>query len=253
LTLGSYGGANIHLQAGLAVGGPNGSDTDPHPVRGIPYAGLGLSMLDFINTEEEMDTEWKKHEVPARRMGLFHLTLLQSSLGSSDGVVLNGKGSADRTIFTDFDGFILQVGTVAFPLRWLPEEMTVGTSVLNMLYLGHLEVGVGILPLRATWQYRPWKKFLIEPFVEFNYYPSSVLHAGARCSVGDFAGVSIGLQAGAMFGNSGQLTRNLFESFTADVKGIYAGFTLGLFDFYSSPIVDQFRDVKDCRTPFGEY
>ncbi len=251
--LGSYGGANLFAHLGFAYGGPSSQQvSDVTTPRSIPYFGLGLSMFDFTNTEKDMDTQWRFHESQVKRVALAHLTLLQSSVGAN-GIVFPGDNGEEVVISRDFDGFIIQLGTVAFPAEFVMKNFTVGTTLLNIMYLGSMNGGIGILPLRATYQWWIFKKLLIEPFVEFNYYPSNVGHIGARLNFGDFVGMNLGVQVGGMYGNSGELTRNVFPDFTTDVKGVYAGLTFSLVDHYSSPVIDFFRSLKDCRTPYGSY
>ena len=251
--LGSFGGANLYAHLGFAYGARAREDVSKvASARSIPYAGLGISMFDFTNTEQEMETEWKLHASPARRMALLHLTFLQSSLGSSD-VVINGNKSNEKHFITDWDGLIFQFGVVAFPADFIAKRVTLGTSIINVMYLGEINGGVGILPIRLTYLWQPFEKISIDPFFELNYYPSHVAHVGLRLNLGDLGGFNLGGQAGYLFGDSGDLTKNFFPDFTVDVSGFYAGISVSLFDFYSSPIIEHFKSLKPCETPFGEY
>jgi hypothetical protein len=218
----------------------------------IPYAGLGLSMFDFWNTEQDMETEWRFQSAPARRVGLVNLTLLSTTEGSGEGIVF-GSGTADETKASRaFNGFIAQLGIVAFPADGLLEHLTLGTSLAEVYWLGNLEGGAGILPLRATYQVWISRALLFEPFAEVVYYPSHILHAGLRLNAGDFGGLNLGVQAGFTLGSSGELTSNIFPKWTQDATGAYIGLSFGLFDYATSPVIEYFRAKKDCRTPFGE-
>lgn len=253
LHVGSYGGANLFVQAGLAVGGranPDASEIDA--IRVIPYAGLGLSMFDFWNTERDMDTEWRYHSAPARRSGLLNVTLIRTTEGSADGIIFGEGSSNESEAFRQFNGFIAELGIISFPADFILENLTIGTSLANVLWLGNIEGGAGILPLRATYQAWLTRKLLFEPFAEVIYYPSQIFHAGLRFNAGDFGGMNLGLQAGFTLGNSGSLTSNIFRNWTQDATGAYFGLSFGLFDYYTSPVIDYFRSKKDCRTPFGE-
>ncbi|MBI5648071.1 MAG: hypothetical protein HY962_14160 [Ignavibacteriae bacterium] len=253
LHAGSIGGANMFAHAGLAIGGranPDASEIDE--VRVIPYVGLGLSMFDFFHNEKEMDTEWRYHEDPTRRTGLLQITLLRSSGSTPAGIVL-GEGNDEITLFRDFDGFIGQFGIVSFPADKVLPHLTVGTSLINLLWLGNFEGAAGILPLRGAYEVWLSRALLFEPFLEVNYYPSQVLHLGARLNFGDIEGCNIGLQLGGMYGSTGQLTSNIFADWTQEVSGVYIGVSFSVFDYYSSPVITHFREKKDCRTPYGEY
>jgi hypothetical protein len=242
-----YGGANLFAQAGIAVGGranPDASEIDA--LRVFPYAGLGLSMLDFWNTEADMDREWRDHRAPARRVGFLAVTMLRSSEGASDGIVFGDGTSDELAVSRTFNGFIAQFGSVAFPADGVLRNLTLGTSLVNVFWLGNFEGGAGILPFRATYQSWVFSKILLEPFIEVNLYPSQILHIGARVNAGDFLGMNLGVQAGGTYGTSGTLTSNIFPGWTQDASGVYAGVSFGVGDFYASPVIEHFKDKNDC-------
>lgn len=242
-----YGGANLFAQAGIAVGGranPDASEIDA--LRVFPYAGLGLSMLDFWNTEADMEREWRDHRAPARRVGFLTVTMLRSSEGDSDGIVFGDGTSDELAISRTFNGFIAQFGSVAFPADGVLRNLTLGTSLVNLFWLGNFEGGAGILPFRATYQSWVFSKILLEPFIEVNLYPSQILHIGARVNAGDFLGMNLGVQAGGTYGTSGTLTSNIFPGWTQDASGVYAGVSFGVGEFYTSPVIEHFKDKIDC-------
>jgi len=250
---GSYSGANLFANAGLAIGGRANPDISEHDnIRTIPYLGLGFSLFDFTYSEREMETEWRYQQAPTRRLGLFHLTLLTSN-ADGGGIFVGEDEGHDVVRISDFDGFILQFGSVAFPLDGVLKNLTIGSSVFNVMYLGRFEGGIGVLPVRLTWLYRFFTKLFFEPFMEVNYYPSQIFHLGARVNLGEFAGQNLGVQAGWVHGNSGDLTKDMFKDFTIDVNAVYVGITFGIFDYYSSPVLEHFKTKKECVTPFGEY
>ncbi|GEM_PF-6917636 len=249
LHFGSVGGMNLFAHLGFAMAGSSiNNDKDLANNYSFGYAGLGISVLDFHYSEDEMDTEWKYHEPFARRVGLLHLTFLQSSIGS---------GTSFRFLGLNWDGMIIQAGTVAFPADFIMENFTLGTSLINGVFLGNSTgnpmIGASILPLRATLMYQLTRKVLVEPFFEVNYYPSNFAHLGARINLGDVGGMNVGFQIGGVYGNTGELSEQFVDNYTLDVKGLYVGMSLGLLDFYSSPVVDYYRSLPSCVTPFGEY
>ncbi|NOY06614.1 MAG: hypothetical protein GXO82_08310 [Chlorobi bacterium] len=249
LHFGSVGGMNLFAHLGFAIAGSSiNNDGDLANNYSFGYAGLGISVLDFHYSEDEMDTEWKYHEPFARRVGFLHLTFLQSSIGSETSL---------RFFGLNWDGIIVQAGTVAFPADFIMKNFTLGTSIANVVFLGNSTnipmVGASILPLRATLMYQLAPKVLVEPFFEVNYYPSNFAHLGARINLGDIGGVNLGFQVGGVYGNTGELSSQFVNNYTYDVKGLYFGMSLGLMDFYSSPVVDYYRSLPSCVTPFGEY
>ncbi len=249
LHFGSVGGMNLFAHLGFAMAGSSiNNDRDLANNYSFGYAGLGISVLDFHYSEDEMDMEWKYHEPFARRVGFLHLTFLQSSIGSE---------TSFKFLGLNWDGMIIQVGTVAFPADFIMDNFTLGTSIVNGVLLGNSSgvpmVGASILPLRATLMYQLTQKVLVEPFFEVNYYPSNFAHLGARVNLGDVGGMNIGFQIGGVYGNTGELSQQFVDNYTLDVKGLYFGMSLGLMDFYSSPVVDYYRSLPSCVTPFGEY
>ena len=69
LDIGSIGGLNLRTYIGLAVGynGPNTPQIKNNDFSNegqssvFPYFGIGMSVLDFLNVDKDMEIEWKNH------------------------------------------------------------------------------------------------------------------------------------------------------------------------------------------------
>jgi hypothetical protein len=172
--IGSIAGVNLRLYTGYVFGQP--SFTPPTNFITFPYLGLGVSMMDFLNREEELDVEWKYHEHSGWE------------IGGVDGLLLGGNVDAsffDATQTGDqrpaLTGFSVRVLNARIALPVLDHRLTVGTSLINFLAMGNTEYGIGVLPIRVSYFSNPLNNaFVAEPFVEFNYAPSTFVHLGVR-------------------------------------------------------------------------
>jgi hypothetical protein len=195
--LGSIGGINLRLYTGVAVGGDLFGETTE--VNTIPYAGLGVSVMDFLNREEELDTEWKYHEHSSWEIGAAEITLLGSQADRS--IFSARKSGADAPTIKGLTARIA-VADVALPL--LDYRLSLGTSLANIVFLGSTEFGIGILPLRLTYHWMPLQSTMrIEPFAEINFAPSSFFHAGVRAAFPIAEQMTIHLTAGWANGRTG--------------------------------------------------
>ncbi len=195
--LGSIGGVNLRLYTGLAVGGDLlGKTTE---VNTIPYAGLGVSVMDFLNREEELDTEWKYHEHSSWEIGAAEITLLGSQADRS--IFSARRSGADAPTIKGITARVA-VADVALPI--LDYRLSLGTSLANIVFLGSTEFGIGILPLRLTYHWMPLQSTMrVEPFAEINFAPSSFFHAGVRAAFPIAEQMTIHLTAGWANGRTG--------------------------------------------------
>lgn len=195
--VGSIAGVNLRVYAGYLFGGA--LLKQPVDFISFPYAGIGVSVLDFLNREEELDVEWKYHEHSAWEIGGLDFVLVGSGaetsafapdqVGTSVPVI---KGGTARVAFA----------SVALPI--LDYRLSLGTALLNAVVLGGYEYGVGVLPLRLTYHWNPFRNtFMVEPFFEYNFAPSTFAHMGARFSVPVGDQTSVQVVAGFASGNTG--------------------------------------------------
>lgn len=172
--IGSIAGVNLRLYGGYVFG--QTGFTPPSNFITFPYVGLGVSMMDFLNREEELDVEWKYHEHSGWEIGGVEALLLG---GNVDASFFDPTRTGDqRPALTGFNARILNA-RVALPV--LDYRLTVGTTLMQFLAIGNTEYGIGVLPLRISYMSNPLNNaFVAEPFIEFNYAPSTFVHLGIR-------------------------------------------------------------------------
>ena len=201
--LGSIGGMNLRAYAGYAFGGGfrSGGRRDPISYQSIdfPYFGLGISTLDFLNREEETQTEWKYHEHSAWQVGAAEFTFVGSD---ADRSFLSPQLSGGAAPTVKGGTFRFAIADLALPV--LGYKLSVGTSLFHALMLGASEYGIGVLPIRFTYHWLPFKTDLrVDPFVEVSYAPSTFAHIGVRSSIPVSEQMSIVFTAGYVQGNTG--------------------------------------------------
>lgn len=244
--LGSIGGLNLRAYAGYAFGGKYSSTgkgrtrTIEYQSIDFPYFGIGISALDFVNREEETQTEWKYHEHSAWEIGAFDFTFVSSD--------------ADRSFFsplsTGSEAPFIKGGTLRFAnadlaLPVLKYKLSLGTSLFNALILGPSEYAIGVLPIRVTYHWFPFKRDLqIDPFIEVGYAPSTFAHVGVRTLLPISDQMNLQVVAGFVQGNTGSSIPgldNLGYSFSLDrnnnltaadpnFRAIYIGVGASLYD-----------------------
>jgi hypothetical protein len=226
LQFGSVGGFNLRAYTGLVSGftwSKSGTIT-------FPYVGLGVSAFDFTNRVEETEHEWKDYVHSAVEIEGIEVALLKSksylSLFDSS---LSGL---------PFQAFSLRALTAHYPLPFADGHFWAGTSLINYIGLGFTQQGIGILPIRAGYrQYLMAKDMMVEPFVEYNYYPSHWLNIGARVKLDVFVGISV--IGGYMTGSSGSFLPKALNSvgspFGSDFSSAYLGVAIAGFDHLYSP------------------
>jgi hypothetical protein len=264
---GSIGGFNARAYLGVAAGyngqfnpliigneflqDDQGNQVTNSTAPFIVYGGLGISLLDFLNTVEETKEEFKDMKHSAWDIGLLQFAGLNAftnqSIFLSDEQLENGE--TDNQLVT---GFQLKLINTSVALPILNNKFWVGTSLINLFYAGGVEGGLGILPIRVGyWQNLLKDELSIDPFIEYNYFPSTFIHLGARVNlvIPTFRNHQFGLMFGYANGNpiggldiaQNEVT-GLLENYVR-IDNFYVGFYVGLWDriFYE----DELRYFKD--------
>lgn len=198
LDVGSMGGLNFRLYGGYAAGtnskGNMFNNTNDRTSPSFPYVGLGVSVLDFLNRVPELYTEWKDHEHSAWDIGLLQFTLLNSGEPS----VFSTKNPTSL-----LRGYMLRVAPTSLALPILDNKLYIGTSLFSVLVLGESKFGLGVLPIRiGYWHTLLDDELSLEPFIEYDYYPSSFANIGARLNLKVSNIVNVSANVGYVNGNS---------------------------------------------------
>lgn len=225
--VGSIGGLNMRLYAGYAMG---------RSISGLfvnfPYAGIGISLLDFLNREEELDTEWKFHEHSAWNVGVVEAMLLGSTNVSGS---VFGSRTATGTD-SPLTGVMLRLLNTSLAIPLWDHRLSVGTSLATFVALGRQEFALGILPLRVGYVWQPTEsRFTVEPFVELGYAPSTFVQLAAKASLPVSDQLSLMITAGYVSGET--LDANVIrrrgpinlDNPTA-FRGFYVGIGASIFD-----------------------
>jgi len=239
LEIGSLGGLNFRAYAGVALGqnpkfSPFVQDLDPPTAQTIttPYVGLGISFLDFVNVVPELYTEWKDHPHSSWNIGLFQFALLNTNSDTS-------LGRSTKTLVKGVH-FRLFPASIAIPI--LNNGFYLGTTLLNAFIFGLRDIGIGILPARlGYWQLILPDELSIEPFVEYNYYPSSFIHFGNRFNLKMSESFNLSVVFGYVNGNNDRFANLLNKSDYIDFtpyltfSRYYIGISIGFLDRIFQP------------------
>jgi hypothetical protein len=250
LDLGSIAGLNLRAYVGYAVGS---NSTDSPQIEGndfaptadplnpkspkvatspsIPYAGIGISFLDFLNLVPETYTEWKDHQHSGWEIGFLQVGLLGS--GSKYSVVSSLKDTISAGFFK---GATLKLINTSVAIPYFDNKFYVGTSLINILAMGRSEWGMGILPIRLGYFYTlVADELTTEPFLEYNYTPSSFFNIGNRINLRLSDRQSINFIIGYASGSSG--LEKLKGGFLVEQLGLstsfsnyYFGISMSLWD-----------------------
>ncbi|HCN04536.1 MAG TPA: hypothetical protein DIS79_02865 [Bacteroidetes bacterium] len=235
--LGSIGGLNLRFYAGYAFGMSGQSVTDngltfPSAFVNFPYIGLGFSSFDFLNREEELDVEWKYHEHSAWSLQPADFVLLGADVENG----LWGRRENANGRSSLITGIAFRLGSADLALPFLDYRLSVGTSLLNTVVLGTQDFGIGVLPIRVSYMWHPFvKDFAVQPFLEYNFAPSSFVHLGARGSLPISEQVTLQVVAAYVSGSNGSLFGVDFEGQLGGierVEGVYIGIGASLFDHF---------------------
>ncbi len=196
---GSIGGVNLRLYAGYAFG----ANLFQSPVQFVnfPYLGVGASVLDFLNREEELAVEWVNHEHSVWEVGAVDFALIGS--GAERSFFVPQQTGTEVPVMKGIVGR-LGFATVALPI--LDYRLALGTSLVNVALLGAEEYAVGFFPLRLSYHITPFtNNAVIEPFAEYTFAPSTFTHLGVRFAVPVGEQMSLQLVGGWVSGNSGSV------------------------------------------------
>lgn len=240
IEVGSLGGLNLRLYAGYAIGqnatfspfnNDPGSETQ---VVSTPYLGVGISFLDFVNTVPELYTEWKDHPHSSWNIGLMQFSLLYT----------NSDTSLGRNTKSLVKGVHLRIFPASVAIPILDNGFYLGTSLFNGMIFGLRDFGFGILPFRlGYWHVILPDELSIEPFVEYNYYPSSFIHLGNRFNLKISESFNFSLVLGYVSGNNERFLKSLGSDireiidFTpySNFSRYYLGVSIGIIDRIFQP------------------
>lgn len=239
LDLGSVGGLNIRAYAGFAFGYNSASSSlisnndyaEEAQTNAIPYAGIGVSVLDFVNIVPELYTEWKDHEHSSWQVGLAKFAFINTNTESS--ALFDQDPGEDAPIV---NGLIFKLANASVIIPVFEDKgLYGGTSLLSIHLLGENGNAMGILPLRVGY----WKQLLkdelsVDPFIEYGYYPSSYFNLGANLSLKVNNSFNVGLIAGYISGNTvgGAFDGDVvdFLGDAAEIDAFYLGIQLNILD-----------------------
>ncbi len=244
LDAGSIAGLNLRAYLGLAIG-YNSNTTNQVKQSGYteeaqtiitPYAGLGISFLDFLNIVPETETEWKDHQHSGWDIGLLQFGLISSNADTSVFATSTVDSLTNDTTTTELfiRGMIVRLANADISLPVLGYRVYAGTSLFNYVILGKSQWGAGILPIRfGLWQTLIPDELSINPFIEFSYYPSTMFNAGGRLSLRLTEQINVSLIAGYISGKTkSDLKFILFseQNDSVEFSNIYFGVSVGLLD-----------------------
>jgi hypothetical protein len=188
--------------------------------------------LDFVNVVPELYTEWKDHPHSSWNIGLFQFALLNTNSDTS-------LGRSTKTLVKGVH-FRLFPASIAIPI--LNNGFYLGTSLLNAFIFGLRDIGIGILPARlGYWQLILPDELSIEPFVEYNYYPSSFIHFGNRFNLKMSESFNLSVVFGYVNGNNDRFANLLNKSDYIDFtpyltfSRYYIGISIGFLDRIFQP------------------
>jgi hypothetical protein len=234
LDAGSIGGFNVRAYLGFAVG-YNGKATPQIKNNDFvsngqsvtfPYAGLGLSLLDFLNIVPETLVEWKDYQHSSWDLGLIDLSLITTNANNS---VFKDTSSSNF-----LKGFDLQIAKTNIAIPVLNNRFYIGTSLFRLLALGERSWAMGILPVRVGyWHTLIEDELTTTPFLELSYYPSYYINFGAEVNLRIGDNLNIGLKGGYISGDSGNILGGaLVDNFgiANTFSNLYFGVAIRLLD-----------------------
>ncbi len=231
LDVGSIGGLNLRAYAGFAFGSPG--FVSPGEFVSAPYIGLGISALDFLNREEELQREWKDMEHSAWQVGIAEVAFLGAPVDRSmfaPGELLQGTAA--------ITGMMVRVAPATLSLPFIDKRFAVGTSLVSFFAMGAREFSIGVLPIRVSYVAHPFTTTLaIEPFLEWMYAPSSMANIGVRAALPIAKQMSLTATLGFVSGDTGSLlgldiagVRQILGRSPTAFSGIYFAIGAALFD-----------------------
>lgn len=229
LDFGSIGGLNVRAYAGGVFGGNASGNrfnsTAESSTSFFPYFGIGASVLDFLNKESELGTEWKDMPHSGWDIGVASLGFFSTPADSG----------VDFISSMGVNGLQLRLANASLAIPYLNNRFYAGTSLFNILAYGSGQWGMAVFPIRAGyWHTLLEDELSLEPFMEIGYYPSTFIHGGVRVNLALHQIADVSLQAGYMNGNSVGGMNNFLTDALGDkglpFGGVYIGLTFGIFD-----------------------
>lgn len=231
LDVGSIGGLNMRLYGGFATGtnsaGNAFNSTRDAVSPSFPYAGLGISVLDFLNRVPELYTEWKDHEHSAWDVGLLQLSFIYTA----DSSIFSTKNPT-----TPIRGALARIAPVSLALPVFNYHLYAGTSLFNIAILGKNKYGLSVLPIRlGYWHTLLQDEMSLEPFIEYNYHPSSYFNLGGRLNLKLSNMFNLSANLGYINGNSvsGSVAPpDFLDSIgsAGSISGTYFGIGISMYD-----------------------
>lgn len=230
IELGSIGGLNLRAYVGFATGLNLESNllmadnefAEGNTFNTIPYAGLGISVLDFHNRVPETLKEWKDHDHSSWDIGLFQMGLISTTAEKSAFESENGEE------IPIFSGWFMKIANAKIALPIFNYKVYAGTSLINLFVLGENKWGMSVLPIRlGYWQTVIQDELTIEPFAEFNYFPTNYFQIGTRLNLRITEMFNLSLEGGYINGGNDDLT-NLFLQNSYGINTQYSDFYFGL-------------------------
>jgi len=249
LDLGSIGGLNLRAYVGMAAGYNSAStpqiSNNDFAEEGVfstlPYAGLSVSVLDFVNRVPELYTEWKDHEHSSWSIGLAELAIINTNSEYSY------FGDQSEPSESPISGMIFKLANanVAIPIKD-NYNFYAGTSLMSLYLLGLNGNGIGILPIRVGyWHQLMQDELSIDPYFELGYYPSNYYDFGVKLRLKFTDRYNIAINAGYISGRTlGGLNSETLDFLgnADEFSGYYIGLSFGLWDQIFQP--EELRYAK---------
>lgn len=237
LDVGSIGGLNVRAYVGFAAGYNakgtaliSGNDfIDEGIFNTIPYGGISVSVLDFMNIVPELYTEWKDHEHSSWSVGLAEIAFVNTN---SEYSIFSDEQDSSTSVIK---GYFLKIANanVAIPING-NYNFYAGTSLISMYLMGLNGNGIAVLPIRLGYWHQLLKDELsVDPHIEFGYYPSTYMEIGAKLRLRFSDRYNMGLILGYITGSttggiaSGDLD---FLGDATKFDGFYIGLSFSLYD-----------------------
>lgn len=229
--IGSIGGFNMRAYAGYVFNFTPASQIGSS----FPYFGFGTSVLDFLNLQEETEEEFKYMKHSAWNIGLFQMSVLNTSSESSLFEKPRQGTTLDNTFFRGLH-FRIAPTTIALPV--LNYQLYAGTSLMSFTGAGWGEWSYAILPIRiGFWQPLIKDEMTVEPFFEFGYAPNTSFNIGTKLNFRLNENTTLGLTAGYITASAVLEGTNVASEFIlnnlgtpTDFSRFYMGISVGIFD-----------------------
>ena len=233
LEIGSLGGLNLRTYAGFAFGQNqkgtpqiDASDKDRAVSVNFPYFGFGVSVLDFHNLVPETEEEWKYHKHSSWNVGLLQIGFINTGAELS----AFATDSADTDLI--LSGMTVKLGNASVAIPVLNNQFYAGTSLFNLMLMGQNDWGFSVLPIRVGyWQPILLDELSTEPFIEYNYYPSSFVNIGNRVNLAFTNELNVSFIIGYASGSNGLSVGGDFKREFGDpteFSRFYLGLSFGI-------------------------